>query len=71
MKGVLVRLEEGSLNLSQAMELRDELSVLRKDGKRVFAYADSYDTTSYIAASGASDICMLEGGDIMVPGSWI
>jgi protease-4 len=67
-KGVLVRLEEGSLNLSQAMELRDELSALRKDGKRVFAYADSYDTTSYIAASEASDVCMLEGGDIMVPG---
>jgi protease-4 len=67
-KGVLVRLEEGSLNLSQAMELREELNSLRKDGKRVFAYADSYDTTSYIAASGASDVCMLEGGDIMVPG---
>ena len=67
-KAVLVRLEEGSLNLSQAMEVRDELSALRKTGKRVFAYADSYDTTSYIAASGASDICMLEGGEIMVPG---
>jgi protease-4 len=67
-KAVLVRLEEGSLNLSQAMELRDELSAVRKAGKRVFAYADSYDTTSYIAASGASDVCMLEGGDIMVPG---
>ena len=67
-KAVLVRLEEGSLNLSQAMELRDELSALRKTGKRIFTYADSYDTTSYIAASSASDICMLEGGDIMVPG---
>jgi protease IV len=67
-KGVLLRLEEGSLNLSQAMELRDEIGLLRKSGKRVFAYADSYDTTSFIAASAASDVCMLEGGDIMVPG---
>jgi protease-4 len=67
-KGVLLRMEEGSLNLSQAMELRDAILQFRKSGKPVFVYADSYDTTSYLAASGASDICMLEGGDIMIPG---
>jgi len=67
-KAVLLRLEEGTLNLSQAMELRDELTALRNGGKPVYVYADSFDTTSYIAACGASQICMLEGGEIMVPG---
>jgi protease-4 len=67
-KGILIRMEEGALNLSQAMELRDELGALTRAGKRSFVYADSYDTTTYIAASGATDICMLEGGEIMIPG---
>ena len=67
-RGVLLRLGDGTLNLSQAMELRDELNVLRKDGKRTFVYADAYDTSSYIAASGATDVCMMEGGEIMIPG---
>jgi protease-4 len=67
-RAVLIRLEEGTMNLSQAMELRDELGLLRQENKRTFVYADSYDTTSYIAASAASDICMLEGGEIMIPG---
>ncbi|MGA2441496.1 MAG: S49 family peptidase, partial [Tepidisphaeraceae bacterium] len=67
-RAVLIRLEEGAMNLSQAMELRDELGLLRQENKRTFVYADSYDTTSYIAASAASDICMLEGGEIMIPG---
>ena len=67
-KAVLLRMDEGTLNLSQAMELRDKVKEFAKAGKPVFVYADSFDTTSYIAASEASNICMLEGGDIMVPG---
>jgi protease-4 len=67
-RAVLLRLQEGAMNLSQAMEVRDELGLLRKEHKRTFVYSDSFDTDSYIAASGASDICMLEGGDIMIPG---
>jgi protease-4 len=65
---VLLRLGDGTLNLSQAMELRDELGALHRDGKRTFVYADSYDTSSYIAACGASDVCMMEGGEILIPG---
>ena len=67
-RGVLITLGDSGLNLSQAMELRDELNALRRDGKRSFVYADSYDTTSYLAACGATDVCMMEGGDIMIPG---
>jgi protease IV len=67
-RAVLLRLDNGTLNLSQAMELRDELKMLKRDGKRTFVYADEYDTTSYLAASTATDVCMMEGGDIMIPG---
>lgn len=68
LRAVLVNLGETQFNLAQAQELRDAFTDLRKANKRVFTYADSYDTTSYIAASGATDICMLEGGEIMIPG---
>jgi protease-4 len=67
-RGVLITLGDPGLNLSQAMELRDSLNDLRKAGKRTFVYADSFDTDSYVAASGATDICMLGGGDIEIPG---
>src|SRR3712207_6106217 len=32
------------------------------------AFADAYDTATYIAASGATDVCLLQGGEIMIPG---
>ena len=68
-RGVLLTLGAGSdLNLAQALELRDALQEASKAGKQTFVYADSYDTASYIAASGANHVCMLEGGEIMMPG---
>jgi len=67
-KGMLLTLNDSGLGLSQAQEVRDSLISFRKSGKPVFVYADSYDTVSYTLASGASDICMLEGGEIMMPG---
>lgn len=56
------------MNLSQAEELRDALARLRDAKKKSFVYADSYDTATYVMASGATDICMLRGGEIMLPG---
>ena len=46
----------------------DALLKLNKAGKQTFVYADSYDTAGYTLATGASHICMLEGGDILIPG---
>lgn len=57
-----------SMNLAQAQELRDALSELRRAGKKTFIHADSYDTTGLLVASAATNVCMLEGGDIMIPG---
>ncbi|HWP39563.1 MAG TPA: signal peptide peptidase SppA [Tepidisphaeraceae bacterium] len=59
---------EMQMNLAQAQEVRDALLELRRAGKKTFVYADSYDTISYTIASGATNICLLEGGQIMIPG---
>ena len=67
-KGLLITLGDPGFNPSQAMEVRDALLQFRKSGKPAFVYADSYDTVTYLVASGASDVCMLEGGEIMMPG---
>lgn len=67
-RAVLLNLSETGFNLAQAQEIRDSLIELRKAGKRSFVYSDAYDTAGYIAASGSRDICMLPGGEIMVPG---
>src|SRR5205823_7957668 len=66
-KAMLITLGDSGLSLSQAQEVRDALIAFRKGGKQAFVYADSYDTVGYTLASGASDVCMLEGGEIMVP----
>ena len=68
LKAVLVTIESPQMNLSQAHELRDALVELTKAGKKTYVYADSYDTTSYTVASGASEICLLPGGEVMIPG---
>lgn len=69
LKAVLVYVGSGTgLNLAQAQEVRDALADLRRAGKRTFVYADSYDTTSYMLASAATNICLLEGGEVFVPG---
>ncbi|MGE5607862.1 MAG: signal peptide peptidase SppA [Bacillota bacterium] len=67
-RAVLLNLGETHFNLAQAQELRDALAAFNKTGKRAFVYADSYDTAAYIAATGATDICMISGGEIEIPG---
>jgi protease-4 len=67
-KAVLLTVGEHELKLSQAQEIRNALADLGKSGKKTYVYADSYDTVGYTLASGASDVCMLGGGEIMIPG---
>jgi len=65
---ILVTLRSTSLNLAQAQEMRAALARAKAAGKRVFVYADSYDTITYTVACGASDVCLLDGGEILIPG---
>jgi protease-4 len=67
-RAVLMSLGDESPSFAQAQELRDALLKCNKAGKQTFVYADSYDTAGYTLATGATHICMLEGGDLMIPG---
>jgi len=64
-RAVLITLSANSgFNSAQALEIKNALAELRRAGKRSFVYADAYDTPTYLAASGATDVCLLEGGEI-------
>jgi protease-4 len=68
-RGVLITLgAETEVHLAQAQEIREQLLELNKAGKKTFVYADAFDTAGYTIASGATHVCMLEGGEIMMPG---
>ncbi|HEV2295704.1 MAG TPA: signal peptide peptidase SppA [Tepidisphaeraceae bacterium] len=67
-KAVLITIGAPSIGLAQAQEVREALVELRRAGKKTFVYADSYDTATYTLATGATDICLLEGGEILIPG---
>ncbi len=67
-RGILINLSESEVNFAQAQEIRDALAAATKVGRPTFVYADSYDSPAYTLATGASHICMLEGGEIMIPG---
>ena len=68
-RAILFTMTSGiGLNMAQVQELREEIDAVRMAGKRVFAYADAYDTRSYLLASAATDVCMLQAGEIFMPG---
>jgi protease-4 len=68
-KAILITLgAQTSLGFSQAEEIRDALVAIVKSGKPCYVYADGFDTPTYTLASGADHICMLEGGEIEMPG---
>ena len=58
----------GMMNFAQAQEIRGALQELNKAGKRTFVYADTYDTVSYLVATAATDVCLMDGGEVFIPG---
>lgn len=68
-RAVLITLgAQSAFSFAQAQEIRDAITKLNRAGKKTFVYADAYDTPAYTLASAASHLCMLEGGQIMIPG---
>jgi len=68
-KAVLITLgAQSGVTYSQAQEIRAALASIVKSGKPCFVYADGYDTPTYTMATGANHICMLQGGEIEIPG---
>jgi protease-4 len=68
LRAVLITFGETNFSYSQAQEIRSALDALRKAGKRTFVYSDAYDTPAYTVACAATDVCLLNGGEIMMPG---
>lgn len=68
LRAVVMVLGSTNFNLAQAQEIRTALNDIRKAGKRTFVYSDAYDTAGYTAASGATDVCLLAGGELELPG---
>src|SRR4051812_42030245 len=68
-RGVLITISaDAGMSYSQAQEIRDAIKELRRGGKKVFVYADAYDTIGYTVASAGTDVCLMEGGEIEIPG---
>lgn len=68
-RAVLLTMNQGvALNMAQIQEVRTEIDALRRAGKRIFTYGDVYDTKSFLLASAATDVCMMEAGEIFMPG---
>ncbi len=58
----------GLMGFAQAQEIRDQLGEIREAGKKIFVYADTYDTVSYFVASAATDVVLMDGGELFMPG---
>ncbi|MEM8873502.1 MAG: signal peptide peptidase SppA [Planctomycetota bacterium] len=66
---VLMTFKPGAgFGFSQAEEIVAQINGLKEAGKRVFVYADSYDPSTYLVASAATDVCLMEGGEVFLPG---
>ncbi|HXQ50533.1 MAG TPA: signal peptide peptidase SppA [Stellaceae bacterium] len=66
-KGLIARIGDGEMGLSQAQELRDAIAAFRAKGKRAVAYSDSFGefssgTRSYYLASAFDDIWLQPHG---------
>jgi len=67
-KGVILMLRDPELSLADAQTLRTIIERLRAAGKRVIAYAQSYDLGTYLIASVCDEILMQPGGDVSTLG---
>ena len=68
-KAVLLTFYNGGLmGFAQAQEIRAALDELEEAGKKTFVYADTYDTISYFVASAATDVVLMDGGELFMPG---
>ena len=58
-KGVIINLDQISLNSSQIEELIPKFEKIKKSGKKIYAYGSSIDNNKYSLAVNASEISMV------------
>ena len=61
--GVILHLRSLKLSAAQVQTIRGFIAQLRSSGKRVVAWASSYDNTRYYIAAAADEILLQTGGD--------
>lgn len=63
-KGLILQLRGLQMGLADLQNLRQSIIRLRRDGKRVIAYASSYDNRTYYIASACDEILLQPGGTV-------
>ncbi|HEY6114732.1 MAG TPA: signal peptide peptidase SppA [Candidatus Dormibacteraeota bacterium] len=67
-KGVVLHLRPAGMTMATLQDLRDLVASLRKAGKRVVAWATSYDTGTYYLACACDEILLLPTGSVRALG---
>ncbi len=65
---VLLKLGDYGVGWARLLEVRDALKGLRRSGKKVFVYKESYATPDLVLASVADRISLPESGSVFLPG---
>ena len=67
-RGVLLDLQSGSLNLADAQELRLLIASLRQRGKKVVAFGDDLSLNDWFVATACDEICINPTGYVRLTG---
>ncbi len=65
---VVVRLKDAALSRTQIEELGTEFAALRRAGKKVFVFAESFGPGELLTASHADEVWLQAGGVVTLPG---
>jgi protease-4 len=68
LKGIVLVLPSFAMGLADLQTLRNHLVKFRQSGKRIIAYAQSYEMANYLIASAADTIWLQTGGVLMTTG---
>lgn len=69
--GLVIRLRDCKLSLTQCEELGSVISTIRASGKKVHLFADNYETTEMVLGSYCDEILIQAGGGVSVPGMYM
>lgn len=67
-KGIVLILRGFDMALADLQTVREHVLMVRASGKRVIAYAQTYDIATYYIASAADEIIMQPGGELATVG---
>lgn len=69
--GVVIRLKDAKLKVSETQELGQAMQALRAKGKKVHVYAEAYGQGELALASFADEVLVQDGGPVSLPGIYM